>query len=132
MFNEEYYNRLISAGKSRAAEIYKKSTAGRQQVLSFDGPSEPVDTSVVVNNDDPSMRKVWCSKTSCRNFTLQPKSVRTRWTCATHTEQDAPKLYYRGNVYIPHYIGEDGVAFKLRNGNTITLDPSKVEWFKRQ
>jgi hypothetical protein len=85
-----------------------------------------VDTSVVVNNDDPSMRKVWCSKTSCRNFTLQPKSVRTRWTCETHTL--VPSVYFRGNVYEVASWNEEGVSFALRNGKIITLELSKVEW----
>ena len=128
MFNQEFYDRLVSEGKSRAAETYKKTSSGRQQVMKFD--SSPATQSVEIKPE--GMIKVSCSKTSCRETTLQPKGLRQRWTCATHTEQDAPKLYYRGNVYIPHYIGEDGVAFKLRNGNTITLEPSKVEWFKRQ
>ena len=38
------------------------------------------------------------------------------------------QLRYRGHVYTPHVVNFDGVAFKLKNGNTVTLDPSRVEW----
>lgn len=123
---EEIRADLIARGLTTAAARLVEPK-GRQQVIQFDSPATQ---SVEIKPE--GMIKVSCSKTSCRETTLQPKGLRQRWTCATHTEQDAPKLYYRGNVYIPHYIGEDGVAFKLRNGNTITLEPSKVEWFKRQ
>ena len=116
---------LIARGLHTAAARLVEPK-GRQQVIQFDSPaieSGPVKAE--------GMIKVSCYKTSCRNTTLQSRGLRARWTCPDHAEADAPKLYYRGNVYSPHYIGEDGVAFKLRNGNTITLEPSKVEWLKR-
>ena len=137
---EQYKAELISKGYLVAAE---RLVAPSKSV-------PPVTTPDILSPVVPvGMLKVFCAKTSCRNFMLQPKGQGKRWTCSDHgstpppapaadvvtvdpdSDDDGPVLYYHGNLYEPHIINFDGVAFRQRNGKVVTLDPSKVEWIRQ-
>jgi len=140
---EQYRAELISKGMLVAAE--------RLVVANKPAVPAPVVQPRVVSESTPmpaGMLKVFCAKTSCRNFMLQPKGQGKRFFCADHSGQNPPPaeptitvdpddddqgplIHYRGNLYTPHVIADDGVAFKLRNGRTVTLDPSQVDWARR-
>lgn len=137
---EQFRAELISKGMLVAAERLVAPSKSVPPVATPDilSPVVPV-----------GMLKVFCAKTSCRNFMLQPKGQGKRWTCSDHgstpppapaadvvtvdpdSDDDGPVLYYHGNLYEPHIINFDGVAFRLRNGKVVTLDPSKVEWIRQ-
>lgn len=137
---EQYKAELISKGLLVAAERLVAPSKSVPPVATPDilSPVVPV-----------GMLKVFCAKTSCRNFMLQPKGQGKRWTCSDHgstpppaaaadvvtvdpdSDDDGPVLYYHGNLYEPHIINFDGVAFRQRNGKVVTLDPSKVEWIRQ-
>lgn len=142
---EQYKAELISKGLLVAAErlVAPKSVSPVTTPV-----SSPVSTPDVALALVPvGMLKVFCAKTSCRNFMLQAKGQGRRWFCADHGGQNPPPaepmvtvdpdddqgplIHYRGNLYTPHVIADDGVAFKLRNGRTVTLDPSQVDWARR-
>lgn len=120
---EEYRAELISKGMLVAAN---RLVAPSKPTI----PAPVVQPRVVseVIATPAGMLKVWCASTKCRNFEFQPKGQGKRFVCADHDQNDEPLLYYRGHLYTPHIVSHDGVAFKLRNGRTITLEPSKVEW----
>lgn len=139
---EEYRAELISKGMLVAAD--------RLVAPSKPAVPAPVVQPRVVSESVPvpvGMLKVFCAKTSCRNFMLQAKGQGKRFFCADHSGQNPPPaepvadpepdddqgplIHYRGNLYTPHVIADDGVAFKLRNGRTITLEPSQVDWARR-
>ena len=136
---EEFKADLISRGMLVAAE--------RLVVPNKPTVPSPVTTPDVLSPVVPvGMLKVFCAKTSCRNFMLQAKGQGKRFFCADHSGQNPPPaepevnpddddqgplIHYRGNLYTPHVIADDGVAFKLRNGRTVTLDPSQVDWARR-
>jgi len=132
-----YYEQLVSSGKLRAAEIYlatlAKSGKGVAALVALDCAP------------DQKIIKVHCGKLSCRESILMPRSGAHQWFCDTHqvsgpvavanTEmaprelrREKTQVRWRGRVYTAHYVGDDGVAFKLKNGNTVNLDPSRVEW----
>ena len=138
---EQFRAELISKGMLVAAE---RLVASSKPVV----PS-PVATPDILSPVVPvGMLKVFCAKTSCRNFMLQAKGQGKRFFCADHNsvspavvaepvtepepeiDDDSPVLYHHGNLYEPHIINFDGVAFRQRNGKVITLDPSKVEWVR--
>lgn len=135
---EEFKADLISRGMLVAAE--------RLVVPNKPTVPSPVTTPDVLSPVVPvGMLKVFCAKTSCRNFMLQAKGQGKRWMCSDHgqnpppaepkvnpdDDDQGPLIHYRGNLYTPHVIADDGVAFKLRNGRTVTLDPSQVDWARR-
>jgi len=136
---EQFKADLISRGMLVAAE--------RLVVPNKPAVPSPVTTPDVLSPVVPvGMLKVFCAKTSCRNFMLQAKGQGKRFFCADHSGQNPPPaepevnpddddqgplIHYRGNLYTPHVIADDGVAFKLRNGRTVTLDPSQVDWARR-
>jgi hypothetical protein len=135
--SDPYYDQLVSSGKLRAAEIYLAT-------LAKSGMS--VATLVALDSaPDQKIIKIHCSKVSCRESILMPRSSAHRWFCDTHqvsgpvavanTEmaprelrREKTQVRWKGRVYTAHYIGSDGVAFKLKNGNTVNLEPSRVEW----
>ena len=138
--SDRFHEQLVASGKFRAAEVYLatliKSGKGVAAVAATSVPETPVTDRIV---------KVHCSKVSCRESILMPRSGAHRWFCDTHqvgpiavanTEMaprelrrtDRTQVRWKGRVYTAHYIGSDGVAFKLKNGKTINLEPSRVEW----
>ena len=132
---EQFEADLRARGLHIAAD---RLVAGRrQQSVKFDSPSG----SDAVSSD--RIIKVHCAKLSCRKSVLMPRSGAHQWYCDAHqvvavanTEMaerelrrpEKTQVRYKGRVYTAHYIGDDGVAFKLKNGNTVNLDPSRVEW----
>jgi len=124
---DQFYDQLVASGKLRAAEIYKATAAKSGKAVA---------AVVAVSNPSGQMMKVFCAKTSCRNFTMQIKGKGQRYVCADHDLTTAivagpvEQIRYKGRVYTPHYIGEDGIAFRLKNGEARTLEPSRVEWVK--
>lgn len=120
--SDSFYDQLIAAGKPRAAEIYLATMAKSGKGLA----------AVVALSDNPDnkMIKVHCGKLSCRNFTVVARSEARQWFCETHgiNTPMLKQIRYKGRIYTPHYIGDDGISFKLKNGNAITLEPSRVEW----
>ncbi len=142
---EQYKAELISKGMLVAAE---RLVAPKSVPPVTTPVSSPVSTPDVALALVPvGMLKVFCVKTSCRNFTLQAKGQGMRFFCADHSGQNPPPaepvadpepdddqgplIHYRGNLYTPHIIADDGVAFRLRNGRAVTMDPSRVEWARR-
>lgn len=148
---EQYRLDLIGRGLHRAAD---RLVAVKSSVTDVIVPSV-VDG--VVDNTVGKLRVHCSGPRNCENFTYMVRGKGSRWFCADHSvnipEQVAPsvlvesfvlesvvssevavvddqpsQLRYRGKFYTPHIVNFDGVAFKLKNGNTITLDPSKVEW----
>lgn len=148
---EQYRLDLIGRGLHRAAD---RLVAVKSSVTEVVVPSV-VDG--VVDNTVGKLRVHCSGPRSCENFTYMVRGKGSRWFCADHSvnipEQVAPsvlvesfvvesvvssevavvddqpsQLRYRGKFYTPHIVNFDGVAFKLKNGNTVTLDPSKVEW----
>lgn len=148
---EQYRLDLIGRGLHRAAD---RLVAVKSSVTEVVVPSV-VDG--VVDNTVGKLRVHCSGPRSCENFTYMVRGKGSRWFCADHSvnipEQVAPsvlvesfvvesvvssevavvddqpsQLRYRGKLYTPHIVNFDGVAFKLKNGNTVTLDPSKVEW----
>ena len=135
--SDPYYDQLVSSGKLRAAEIYLAT-------LAKSGMS--VATLVALDSaPDQKIIKIHCGKLSCRESILMPRSGAHQWFCDTHqvsgpvavanTEmaprqlrREKTQVRWKGRVYTAHYIGDDGVAFKLKNGNTVNLEPSRVEW----
>lgn len=134
--SDSFYDQLIAAGKPRAAEIYMntmaKSGKAIAAIAAVSAPSTP---------DVDRIIKVHCAKLSCRESILMPRSDAHRWLCDAHqvagpvavantdiARREKTQVYWKGRVYTAHYIGDDGVAFKLRNGRTVNLDPSRVEW----
>lgn len=136
-----FYDQLVSSGKLNAAEIYLATLAKSGKAVAAIAATSvpaPVTDRIV---------KVHCSKLSCRESILMPRSGAHRWFCDAHqvagpvavrNTEMAPRelrrtdsktqVRWKGRVYTAHYIGDDGVAFKLKNGNTVNLDPSRVEW----
>ena len=135
--SDPYYDQLVSSGKLRAAEIYlatlAKSGMSVATLVALDSPP------------DQKIIKIHCGKLSCRESILMPRSGAHQWFCDTHqvsgpvavanTEmaprqlrREKTQVRWKGRIYTAHYIGDDGVAFKLKNGNTVNLDPSRVEW----
>ena len=120
---EEIRADLIARGLHTAAARLVEPK-GRQQVIKFDSPA-----SESTKIKPEGMIKVSCSKTSCRETTLQPKGLRQRWTCPNHVL--VPQLYYRGNIYDVISWNAEGVSFALRNGRIITLPLDQVEWIRK-
>lgn len=71
--------------------------------------------------------KIHCAKTSCRNFTIVDRANASRYLCPEHSDTKR-QIRYKGNVYTPHAINDEGVAFTLKNGNVVTLPIDKIEW----
>lgn len=138
--SDKFHAQLVADGKLRAAEIYlatlAKSGKAVAAITALSAPSAA---------DVDRIIKVHCAKLSCRESILMPRSGAHRWFCDAHQvsgpvavantdiaerqlRREKTQVRWKGRVYTAHYIGDDGVAFKLKNGNTVNLDPSRVEW----
>jgi hypothetical protein len=143
MFQQEYYDQLVAKGLTVAAERYVATYGGRKQESLFDVPAVEVKPEGHVT--------VTCAKVRCGTKATMARSEANRWFCETHLwvtepvvtsepvvasvdvdsgDDDGPVLYYHGNLYEPHIVNFDGIAFRQRNGKVVTLDPSKVEWIR--
>ena len=138
MFQQEYYDQLVAKGLTVAAERYVSTYGNRKQETLFSAPAVEVKPEGHVT--------VTCAKVGCKTKATMARSEANRWFCETHlwvtepvvasvdvdsgSDVDSPVLYYHGNLYEPHIVNFDGIAFRQRNGKVVTLDPSKVEWIR--